>query len=398
VIGEKMKQQKEAMRLLEEALNELESSKGSIFAAIQKLSRASSVIGNNKVFLWCQIQFGDQKLSLALKEYVDAILNVNKESSSENKREFKACEDKLRSFGLEPEVHYPTDELEVKHKKSGGGFVNIGFIEEKYADLVRRKSGNDGTYYKSNLAEHLVFVRKKAHELAAELYNEIKFSGTVSNCFEILKNAVDDRLLDLQPTLAEQLMVAFKAISSKNIEEWSQALTSCRRLLEGLADQLQPVTKENVNGRNLGQGQYVNRLWAFMDKSIESDSNKALAKTHVDFLGAWLEKVNKITNKGVHSELDQLEAIKAVFHTYLVVADILSYLKTEPNSKSSKPDINNASIDELEVLLGVNRNVAKEIFKYRIKEGCIDCQSLSSINGVGPKTLQRAKDEFEIAE
>lgn len=55
---------------------------------------------------------------------------------------------------------------------------------------------------------------EKAHELASQIYNQLKFSGTVSNCFDVLKNAVDDKLLDLNPVIAEQLMLAFKAISS----------------------------------------------------------------------------------------------------------------------------------------------------------------------------------------
>jgi hypothetical protein len=170
-------------------------------------------------------------------------------------------------------------------------------------------------------------VRKKAHELASQIYNQLKFSGTVSNCFDILKNAVDDKLLDLNPAIAEQLMLAFKSISSDKEEEWSQALTTCRRLLEGLADELYPASKEKFNGRTVGQGQYVNRLWAFMDGAIQSESNKDLAKAHIDFLGSWLDKVNKLTNKGVHAELDRIEAVKSVFHTYLVVADLLEYVK-----------------------------------------------------------------------
>ena len=192
-------------------------------------------------------------------------------------------------------------------------------------------------------------------------------------------------------------MLAFKSVSSNKEEEWSQALTTCRRLIEALADQLYPATDDKSGGRVLGQTQYVNRIWAFMDSSIESKSNKDLAKAHVDFLGSWLEKINKLSNKGVHAELGQLEATKAVFHTYLVIADILEYLE-ERKGSSEKPNINTAMIDELEALLGVNRNIAKEIFKQRIKDGGLDCTSLAQIVGVGPKSVQKAKKEFIIEE
>jgi len=242
---------------------------------------------------------------------------------------------------------------------------------------------------------HISYLKKKAHKFAAELYDEVKFSDTVSNCFDVLKIEIDDRLLDLNPEIAEQLMLAFKSVSSNKKEEWSHALTSCRRLLEGLADKLFPASDEKVSGRVLKQTQYVNRLWAFMDKAIQSDSNKDLAKAHIDLLGSWMEKTNKLTSKGVHASVTQIEATKTVFHTYLVIADILEYLEKD-TSKNEKPNINTASLDDIEVLLDVSRTIAKEIYKVRVQDGYIDLDMLSKINGIGKKTLEKAQSVFII--
>ncbi len=388
-----MKQQKEALRVLEEALRELESPKGSVLSAIQKLSRAAGIIGNDDVKIWCAIQLGDSNYTISLNKFLTILMKSANENTESDQQAINAVVDELNALQLNPDTHYSSEELSAKSAESGGGYKNIGFIEERYADLVRTKRGNDGTYYKTNLNDHINYVRKKAHEFASALFNQLKFSGTASNCFDLLKNAVDDRLLDLSPPLAEQLMLAFKAVSAKKDEEWSQALTTCRRLLENLADELFPPTDNTLKGRPLGQTHYINRLWAFMDASIESNSNKDLAKTHVDFLGAWIEKINKLSNKGVHAEVGQLEAVKAVFHTYLALADILEYLDNLQTSKG-KPDINTVTIDELEALLDVPRKVAKEIVKARIKEGHIDLDTLSQVDGVGPKTFMKAKDIF----
>lgn len=392
-----MKQNKESLRLLEEALKELESPKGSVLSAVQKVYRVSIILDKSDIHMWCQIQLGEQEYTRALKKFLDILIVRQDDDSPETISELDQYRQELKKLGLKSEIHYSKEELSIKADKSGGGYVNIGYIEKMYAELVRTKSGNDGKHYQNNLNAHIEYVRKKSHEMASRLFNELKFSGTIGNCFDLLRNEVDDKLLDLDPVLAEQLMLAFKSVSSTKEEEWSQALTTCRRLLEGLADKIFPVRKEKTNGRVLGQGQYVNRIWAFMDSAIESDSNKALAKAHVDFLGSWLEKINKLANKGVHAELGQLEATKAVFHTYLVIADILEYLG-ESSMPTGKPDINTATIDELEALLGVSRNIAKEIFKYRVKEGKLDSETLSTINGVGFKTLQKAKEEFTIDE
>ncbi|RUR57558.1 helix-hairpin-helix domain-containing protein [Vreelandella populi] len=390
-----MQEKKVALQVVEEALKELETPKGSILSAIQKLQRASSIVGDEEKRLWCSIQLGDATYAGPLKDLTDFLLEHQEPSASEYQEGLSMHIKALVKLGLVHEIHFTNEELNIKLDNSGGGYANIGFIEERYTDLVRQKKGNDGTYYKNPLNNHLNFVKKKAHELASNLYRQLKFSGTVRNCFDLLKDAVDDKLLDLNPVISEQLMLAFKSVSSSKEEEWSQALTTCRRLIEALADQIYPATNDMGNGRSLGKTQYVNRIWAFMDSSIESKSNKELAKTHVDFLGSWLEKINKLSNKGVHAELGQLEATKAVFHTYLMIADVLEYLEGKQES-NDKPDINLATIDELEALLGVNRNIAKEIFKHRIKEGSLDCDSLAKIAGVGPKAIQKAKQEFII--
>lgn len=368
-----MKKKKEALRLLEEALKELDSQKGSVLTAIQKISRASSLLENKNIVTWCEVQLGNIIYTRPLKEYMDLLIkaNTNTDNSKELKKKISTTRENLDKLGITKEIYSNLEELAIKYQESGGGYNNIGFIEETYVDLVRSKIGNSGTYYKKNLNEHISYVKKKAHNFASKLYNEVKFSDTVNNCFDVLKVEIDDRLLDLNPEIAEQLMLAFKAVSSNKKEEWSHALTSCRRLLEGLADELFPASDEKVNGRVLKQTQYVNRLWAFMDKAIQSDSNKALAKAHIDLLGSWMEKTNKLTQKGVHASVTQIEATKTVFHTYLVIADILDYLDKDTNKKD-KPDINTASLDDIEVLLDVSRNIAKEIYKVRVQEGYID--------------------------
>lgn len=74
---EKMKQQKEALRILEEALKELESPKGSVLSATQKLSRAAGIIGNENVKIWCSIQFADSKYTTPLKKLLSILVEKN---------------------------------------------------------------------------------------------------------------------------------------------------------------------------------------------------------------------------------------------------------------------------------------------------------------------------------
>jgi len=388
----------EALQVLKEAINEFESQKGSILSGIQKLSRASKLLNIEKVYLWCEIQLGNPYYTQPLEKYFKSIIKFfeKKKLIQDDDNKIIQLAKPLEDIGLILNQHYTINDLAIKGVESGGGFKNIGFIEEKYADLVRRKVGNDGTYYKTNLNNHLNHVRRVAHKKAINLYNDLAFSEAPQTCFDILKDEVDDKLLDINPELAEKIMIAFKGITTDTPEEWSQSLTTCRRIIESLADTLYPPTENQLNGRSLRQQNYINRLWAFMDQAIESDSNKELAKAHIDFLGHYLQRTHKISNKGVHTEITRIEAIKAVFHTYLIVADILTYLNIDQKKIKGKLNIHSASIDELQTFLDINKNIAKEIIKLRVSKETLELKDLSCIKGIGAKTLTKAERHFSF--
>ena len=191
-------------------------------------------------------------------------------------------------------------------------------------------------------------------------------------------------------------MLAFKSVSSDSKEEWSQALATCRRLLESLADKLYPATEENIKGRTFKQNQYINRIWRVMDVSIESKSNKEMAKAHVDYLGSWLSADYSLACKGVHAEVNQLEATKAIFHIYLMLADLLDYLDPSAVSKNTKPHITEVSLDEIEALLNIRRDIAKAIVIARVNNKGLTLEQLSEVKGIGAKTLATAKEVFEF--
>ncbi len=56
-----------------------------------------------------------------------------------------------------------------------------------------------------------------------------------------------------------------------------------------------------------------------MTESIQSESNRNLAKNHVDYLGLWLEKNYKVTDKVVHSEASQLEVARVFSYVLDVI-------------------------------------------------------------------------------
>lgn len=387
----------EAIKLLNDSLNELESVKGSVTVAVQKLSRTSLLLDEKNIYVWSEIQLGNQKYVFYVRELLTLI---NQEFEKKQKpvsltsSVFKAKVQELKDNGIDTDFIFTSQFVNMKNLTSTGGLDHsINILEDQLPYL--KKNGNDKTLYLKNVQDHIDYIKKKAHEYCVKLSNKYKYSDTSSSCFDLLKNAVDDKLLDLEPELAQQLMLAFKGISSKSSEEWSQALTSCRRLLEALADKLYPPNDKVINKRTFKANQYINRLWQFMSESIESESNRDLAKIHVDYLGSWLEKNYKMTNKGVHADVSQLEATRVVFHLYLMLSDILDYLDSSQVSSNSKPSLKTATLDDFGVRLNVKREIAKAIYKFRIENnGLVTFDDLKTIRGIGPKTLQLAQGQF----
>ncbi|OPH36780.1 ComEA family DNA-binding protein [Moraxella lacunata] len=388
-----MNKKEMALELLGEVLNELDKPNGKVAISVQKLSRATELLDEKELLAWTKIQLADpeyilplQKLFVSVNELQEnGVVNLNYENPK-----VKVILDPIISLNIS------TKDLnkfyQFKSVESSGGLNSIGFIEQKIDILAKSKKGNDQTYYITNLQEHLEYIKVYTYKIATKLFNQLKFEGTTQSSFDILRIAVDDKLLDINPEIAEQLMIAFKNSTSNNKEELSQVLTTCRRLLEKLADTLYPATDEVINGRTFKPNQYINRLWRFMDINIQSDSNKDLAKAHIDLLGSWLQKSYALTCKGVHSDVSQLETTKTVFHIYLLLADILEFI--QPNARQEKISINQASLDELEAVLGVSRKVAKEIIKARVKLGSLSEKGFSEIEGIGSKVLNIAKENF----
>ena len=119
---------------------------------------------------------------------------------------------------------------------------------------------------------------------------------------------------------------------SDNPEDWSNAVHSCRRILQDLADQLFPAQDDRLvesGGKSktikMGPDQYINRLMAYAEDNSESERFQDIVGSHLRFLGERLDSIFKAAQKGSHSTIiDKREADRYIAYTYMVVGDILT--------------------------------------------------------------------------
>lgn len=173
------------------------------------------------------------------------------------------------------------------------------------------------------------------YRYALNTHYELKFGGIADEVFSRVRLRVDNSISQTVPDAVQRLTAVYDNLHSDNPEDWSNAVHSCRRILQDLADAVFPHTEEvrnkAIDGKQieikLGQEHYINRIMAFIEDQGQSKRSQHLVGSHLSFLGDRLDAIFAATQKGSHATIvDRAEADRYVVYTYLLVGDILSLL------------------------------------------------------------------------
>ena len=143
-----------------------------------------------------------------------------------------------------------------------------------------------------------------------------------------LARIVDEFVLGIakfDPRLVRQLHGALKAFDSfNNGDSLAQISLSCRRLLERLADALYPPRSEKVNGRKVGQAEYRNRLWAYIQDAIQSQTQRDVMISTLSDVGNRVDALDAAANKGLHADLNAGEVQRLLIAMLTLIYDVLT--------------------------------------------------------------------------
>jgi hypothetical protein len=187
----------------------------------------------------------------------------------------------------------------------------------------------------SNQAKSRLSARRSfIYAYALRRHHELKFSGIADDIFSRIREAVDTAIGDRVPDAVQKLSAVYANLNSENPEDWSNAVHSCRRVLQDLADAIYPARDDKVievDGNKkpikLGPDNYINRLVAFIEENSTSERYQEIVGSHLSFVGDRLDSVFAAAQKGSHATiLTRQEADRYVVYTYLLVGDILSLI------------------------------------------------------------------------
>ena len=168
-------------------------------------------------------------------------------------------------------------------------------------------------------------IKGNIYKYVVDINYKFKFEEKIITIFEKRQNITNDKLKDICPDFSKQLISVYDNIESTNEEDWANAIHTCRRILKSVADSLYPaVEKQSKEAKiKLGKENYINRLIAYIEENVKSESSKKMIGNTLDYIGKYIDSVYNTSNKGTHDKVTKEEAERCIIYTYILLGDIL---------------------------------------------------------------------------
>ena len=136
-----------------------------------------------------------------------------------------------------------------------------------------------------------------------------------------IANDVVHLLEELHPKLFDAFAAAARTLKRAETEEdLAQVSLSGRRLLEKISNHLYPPSAEKYNGRKIGNAEYKNRLWAYIETTINETNTD---QQQVAYLGKKTDKLIETFNSGLHSDLQKSDIESAFCELMIWISELV---------------------------------------------------------------------------
>ncbi len=218
-------------------------------------------------------------------------------------------------------------------------------VEGQYAALALNNLSRNVTVEASTTRQvitaaqqKLAILRGAYHSYALQVSHQLKFGQKSEELFQEYRISVDHKFVSIAPESLNKLAAAYENLPSGNPESWAQALTTCRRVFQELADGLfakfldDYADKEEYTTRSgkrlkVTGDKYLNRLSALFDHVVRSGTSLRLQESHLLFVVEYVEHIHDLLCKGVHDSISLDQARFGILHTYIALGDLASQLK-----------------------------------------------------------------------
>jgi hypothetical protein len=176
----------------------------------------------------------------------------------------------------------------------------------------------------ANLISRLSGIKSRVlgllHTFVSDVYYEKEFDSLSESIFERYKRDVDTLVSEHCGDVLEKIPAVMDRLANGDQESISQALTTCRRIIETFADSIYPPTDDTVeiggNRLKLDASKHQNRINVYVHNKRSSQSRRQRLRQN---LANLFDRVSS----GVHDDISAEEARSLFLNTYLFLGEIL---------------------------------------------------------------------------
>lgn len=346
---------KEIIKLTEDILKDLETEATSLVNILQKCKKLARLRNDFDALNWFSLElngYDNKSLPETIKDkdwskYAkmggrdvteeDKLKPGNKTTNyyiwsiSEMESNVGSLEEQLKALQL-PSTFHPT----ITHYKAPtGSFMGGNEVETVHEtfgnviDKVKQEKNNLSNLIRENKGI-LTRIRNRVHDYILKVYYEVRFEDVTDDIFQKMKTEVEKKLTKVCPEAIREFVGVFDRLKSSNTVEWSQAMSSCRRVLKEFADSVYPPSDSPYidsggNSRAVTDTNVRNRIWAYLDRKHSGSTKGKLLKIKLEDLGARVDGLYDLASKGMKSDIDRYEVEMCVIEIFLLLGYILSF-------------------------------------------------------------------------
>ncbi|MCU4164123.1 hypothetical protein [Carboxylicivirga caseinilyticus] len=268
-------------------------------------------------------KFSVEKYQILWKEYLDEWINERRAESIN-----------LNVAIIESDKIYSQSVIEIENnlefaENSTRNLIVPSNLDSKRAYEIEIENFEARQVLESSIKDYrniLGRIKLRASNFLNDTEYELQMGKTYSDIFARTKELVDIKLAEIAPDVLEKFLSI--KIESENKEEYAQSLVTCRRVLKSFADSIYPPSKIPVKcsdgkERLFSEEKYIARIWQFIHENFEKSTSTSLIQNQLSSLGKRVDYIYELSNKGIHADVDELEANQCIIQTYLILGDIL---------------------------------------------------------------------------
>lgn len=303
-----MGKQEEAVRVAEELLSDIEMQRLKASEVVLKASRVARLVGHDDLMEFLGYERNGYPLDGSARKWIG---RAGRWSDKEGKFYPKSI--------AKIEANLDSAHKSVAAMQGGGNYSG------DYA-FVASRDHDERISTHANLAGILSGICGQVvatvYDFVTEIYHELLFSELQASLFADTQASVDGSLAAASGSALDKIERVSARLRDGDPESVSQALTTCRRLIDSCADFVCPAQDDDYDMGNglalkLGPQNVLNRLQAYTHaQGVQKGRRDRLRRT----LGDLYDRCSA----GTHADVTVEEARFVFLQTYVVLGEVLT--------------------------------------------------------------------------